>query len=718
MLTQPEVGLENVGAENFVQLLNVYRDFDQLARMPGWTKFRPNSGAGVDSQYLFDGSATLLKLAELVRGDGTRVIVGASQTLIKYYDTATDAWVQIGSGFSSSGLPWQAEVIANTVILNNTVNLPVWWQIGDAAVTPMHELREAGIASVGAIGSYNGFLFVGNIVEVKGDQLAIWMNGYANYAASGTSAKVANFNIVTGDHRTQFDVTTGASTITATLPTTTLGSYPLYVWIKKVDAGAGTVITSPVIEDEAVVLDSQNDIALVWWNGRRWVARVFPAGTIDAHDPYGITPTAIQEHIADEQAWSDLGQPTNWAPLVSVPMGAASTTIYLPFKPYNWTAGQTRVAVVNGGPDSGTLGGQSTYPEGVMIRTVGAFSAANMGVPITIEVTTDTLITYPRVVDVTRWTDVSTFVGKQRLGNGRKITVMRELNGAQVIYHEDGMFMNRWTAQATRPFALREKYSGKAVPLFAECIATVLNSYHIYPSVEGGFVQFDGLTDPIAHPICQDAKDLFFTGLSPTDRCWAIDNPSMQAIWFVRPTKVMVFRYRKETQGVSEMDATVNAAVFSRKPGGTDAWFVIGQTNKVLQFGMVNGAATTWLRDGSAPAVPARIKSGLNAFRNQIAEKTLHSYTPVLSSPSPDVEIEVQLRGTHNPSATLTDFMASAANLPSPAGDNFVPCFFQAIYLQDEITLVDDRDVDFRLSARLFEFEVVGGLQITRSGNN
>jgi hypothetical protein len=718
LITQPSLGLETVQAQDFTRLLNVFKDADVMARIPGWSKFQPDTGVSVTNQYTFDATESVLRTAELVRGDGTRVVVGASLTKIKFYDTATDAWVQIGSGFSSIGVPWQIITQSGYALFNNAENLPVWWQIGDASVTPLHELRESGIAKAGRMATYNGFVFFGDITEIKADILPVWMNGPQNYGVGSTSAQVANFAITSGQHRVKFDVTTGAGAIVATLPAMTLVNYPFYVLIKKVDGGAGTVTTSPVIDADPVVLDSINDTAIVVWNGQRWAAWTFASGTMPATDPYGIVSEEITEHISDEVAWSELGQPINWAPLVSTVMAAASATIYIPFKPFNWKARETRVAVVNGGPDNGTLGGQTAYPDGVQIVTVGSFSDVNFGVPITLETTTDVEITYPRKVDVTRWADVSTFVGKQRMGNGDRIVTMMELNGVLVIYQTGAIFINRWTAQAAAPFALRSKYVGNAVPMFGDAIVAVRNSYHLYPSREGSFVQFDALTDPIVHELCELARDLFFVGLLPTDRCWAVDNPTLQMAFFVNASRTMAYRYRRDTPGVSEIDFVPGAAAFVRQPGGVNDWFILGIGRFVYTWGLVNGTVTTFLRDGVVPAIPARITSGLNSFRNLMVEKTLISFTPILSSPSPDVELEIQLRSNWNPSAPLTDLLVPVESLPSPMGLNFVPCFFQGNYFQDEITLVDPADEDFRLSARLFEFDVLqGAVPVTRSGN-
>ena len=717
-MTFPSIGLESVPAEDFTEILNAFKDFDRLARMPGWTGFRPVAAQPLAQQKVWDGALTLTKLAELVRGDGTRRVIGASQTTIKAFDPATATWTTIGSGFSSSGQPWQAEVINSTLIMNNQVNLPIWWEIGEVAVLPIHELREGGIASVGCIGQYNGFLFVGDVVEVLAGHVPLWINGYGSYTSAATSAKAANFTILTAENRTRFEVTTGAGTITATLPALGVTNWGFYVFIKKVDAGVGTVVTLPVLVGQPVVLDTNTDMALLYWDGTAWTAKDFPLSVIPATDPYGVIDSAlgITQYIPDEQAWSELGGPKNWAPFLRGFLAAASTTIVMPFKPFNWTANKTRVAVIKGGPDGGALGGQTLYPAGVMITAFAAFSAASGGVAMTIEVTTDTLLTYPRTVEVTRWTDVSTFVGKQRLGNGQRIIAMRELNGVQIIYHDNGMFVNRWTGQAKKPFALRDKYTGKAVPWGRDVVASVRNQFHLYPSVEGSFIQFDGLTDPFVHQMCEMARDLFFEGLAMTDRCWAVDNPTLQMIWFVRPTSVMCYRYRKDTPGVSKMDAVVNAAAFVRKPGGSDDWFVLGIAGNVFQWGKVGDDISTWLRDGVAPAVPARIKSGLNSFRDSMHEKLVTSMTPILSSTSPEVELRITLRGTHNPSAALTDFVDMPASVPDPDGNNYLTCYGQATYVQDQIDLVDTRDVDFQISSRNFEFQVIGGVPITRTG--
>ena len=66
----------------------------------------------------------------------------------------------------------------------------------------------------------------------------------------------ANFNLGTTTGF-QYNVTTGAGAIVASLPVTQPPTW--WAWIKKVDAGAGTVVTLPAIGNQTITLANQND---------------------------------------------------------------------------------------------------------------------------------------------------------------------------------------------------------------------------------------------------------------------------------------------------------------------------------------------------------------------------------------------------------------------------------------------------------------------------
>lgn len=702
--------LETIGEKNWSRKLNMRRvSRDSEGRCEGWQKFLGST------QYVFDGTESVMQLAELVRPNGDRVIVGASRSKIKRYDVDSGTWTDISGGltFSAQGKRWQTCTINGYLILNNGVDLPVSFRVEDPYVFPIYELRQQGYARVGRICEYNGFLMIADLSKIKSYQLDAWMFGYGNFVTTSTVAKSADWTIAySGDHRKQFNVTTGASAVVVTLPTLTANQRPFYFWIAKVDAGAGSVTTTPAIADEAVVLSAINDSALIWWNGSRWVAKVFAGGVIPGFAAYGTPPSSIVERFPWAVANSEFGEPTHWAPAFSAYMPAASTTINLPFAPLTWVAGVTRVAVIGGGPAGATLGGQTGYEDGILITAIGTADPATGAVPITLELTTQTGITYPRTVTVTRWTDISTIVAEYRLvGDSSEIIGMQPLMDSLILYRTTSIYVGRYTGRADKPFIFSPRYPGKKqslnLPLWGDAIADSNGESHIYPGVGGRFYEFDGVSWPTIHAVCDDAREMFFNGVLNTDEVFVCANPNTKQFYWCSPQRV--FAYDFEYRTVSEIDAVFGAGSYVWKPGGTDRWMILGIGRFVYVYGLVTNAATnirTYLRDGVVPT--AVLKSGLIDGLYPSGEKDLMSYCPVMSSQSPDVAFQVQLLSTHNPSAAPVALMTPPENLPTPAGESFFTTAYRALYFQDQITLTDTRDLDFRISSRIFELDAVG----------
>lgn len=708
LLTQPSTSLEAVGDANYSLKINFRRSGDQEIRREGWTKFDPIGGQPVGPQYIWDGAMALVRLAEVVRGDGTRVIVGASPTTIKAFNTATGTWQVIGTGFNAGGLRWQIEAIGGYLILNNTVDLPVWYIPGMPAVSPLYELRDVGVATVGRISQLAGFLFCGNISFIDSNQLNAWMTGYPNFVPTSNVAENVSFVSTGVDGGTQYNVTTGVANITLTLAA--VAPAPgWWIWVKKVDSGFATLTTIPALIDQEIILHNIGDAALIWSDGRNYYAKYFPNGTIPAYGPYGAVPADIVESVPYRVTWATPGSPTDWAPQYVCYQAASSANITLPFATPVLKVGDL-VAVVGGGAGGGTLGGQSNYPQGVPIIAIN-------GNVITLAEPTDIGLSYPIFVTVLRFADIGTVVGYYDLqGDGSSIIGMLPLQGRLIIYKDGSIFVGSYIAVTGSPFSFVEKYDGYNAPIFGDAIASLNGQYHVYPGYGYHFYIFDGLTFPQIHDPCDEARDLFFIGLSNDTAAWAIDNPITKELWFCRPDLVFAFDYLKNT--VSQIDTEIDAAVFCNEPLSADKWFVLGIGGNVYTYGLIQGAiplATTWLRDGQ-PAVP-QITSGLIQGGNQSDEKIMVEYTPVLSSPSPDLEIEAQIWTTYNPSGVLTPMMAPPATLPDPAGNNYLATAFQAIYFQDAIAVTDSRDMDCRLSARILKFQDVKGGSVTRTSN-
>lgn len=694
---------------DYVTKQNWRRIRDVEARREGWLAYAPI--AAIANQGVYDAALTCTRIIELIRGDGTKAILGFSRSAVKLFSNTLGTWSTIGSGYSASGKRWQVVMIDGTLVANNTIDLPFFWNIGDAAVTPMYELRQVGVASVGRIRENNSFLIIADITEIFAEVLPLFMRGWSTFTTDATQAKAANFSINnTTENMDLFNVTTGAGTITATLPAAPPTGF--YVKIAKVDAGAGSVVTSPVIAVSPVSLTNNGDLALVYWDAtaEQWVAVEFPLGVVPADATYTAPPSYITQRIPWDLANSSYGEPTKWDPSFDVLMPAASTTITLPFASTVFVAGQTRVAVVNGGPLNGTLGGQEDSPNGILVTAVS-------GRTLTLETTTDVDLTYPRVVQVLRWIDVSSLVGRYSLqGDNSPIESLATLRDWLVITRETGIWLGRYTGDPGAPFVFTPKYSGQNVPWWPDAIANIKGDYLLYPGVGNRMYAFDGVSPPQVHEVTDNAANLFFVGYDQDDEVFCVDNTITKEIWWCFSDKTVAFDYDTPGGTVSVLTQAFDAGAIVHKTGTTDHWFIQSITRFIYTNGLAYGVTpiATWLRDGVA--VNSVVRFGLNSFGDQSSEKLLLNYCPILSSSSPDVDLEIQLYGTYNPSVTATALMSPAEALPSPAGDNFITLAYQTIYVADQITLTETTDIDARLSLRIWEVDHVGGKGVTRSG--
>lgn len=177
----PDLPKGGIGAANFEEKVNFVSEIGEVRKIAGWDYPAPTDDWEGDGLADFaDG-----RPAEAIRGvrrpNGTYAVVGCGHGLIKYFDYDTNAWVTIGSGYSTQfdeGFRWwQIEDIAGYVVFNNSRDLPCRWQIGDAEVVPLYELREAGYASVGHICEYvDGVLMCCDILEINDADMAAVMN--------------------------------------------------------------------------------------------------------------------------------------------------------------------------------------------------------------------------------------------------------------------------------------------------------------------------------------------------------------------------------------------------------------------------------------------------------------------------------------------------------------------------------------------------------------
>ena len=174
---------ELAGPANYVTKQDWRRDLDVEVRREGHEHFQPTTYAAAFPCGC-DEEITLVHMARRPNGE-VALIVGTANRLFRfrgsddmtyvdsgylaasdYFTVSQTNWITIGSGFSSAGKRWQAVNLNGYAVFNNGVDLPVTYRVEDSATIPIYELREAGIASVGCIASYNGILLLGDITEI------------------------------------------------------------------------------------------------------------------------------------------------------------------------------------------------------------------------------------------------------------------------------------------------------------------------------------------------------------------------------------------------------------------------------------------------------------------------------------------------------------------------------------------------------------------------
>ena len=91
-------------------------------------------------------------------------------------------------------------------------------------------------------------------------------------------AESANFNVTLAQNGTMFQVTTGSSNITATLPSAATLPDGWYIFLRKVDTATGFVLTSPTTSPNAIAVTNRGHVALIWTDGTNFYEKQWYGG--------------------------------------------------------------------------------------------------------------------------------------------------------------------------------------------------------------------------------------------------------------------------------------------------------------------------------------------------------------------------------------------------------------------------------------------------------
>lgn len=182
-----DLSYDSISPKDWSRKDNWRRVLDCEVVREGWDYWRPNQSQPITNQKYTGVTGYVLAAEEIRNPAGNSAIVAVVDSTIRRFDFATGAWVQIGSGFqtyaSTGGAirRWQIVQLNGAAVFNNGVDLPVYWRIGMASVLPIYELREKGVASVGRITEYSGFLMAADVTEVNAAYMTTLMNGASPY---------------------------------------------------------------------------------------------------------------------------------------------------------------------------------------------------------------------------------------------------------------------------------------------------------------------------------------------------------------------------------------------------------------------------------------------------------------------------------------------------------------------------------------------------------
>lgn len=449
------------------------------------------------------------------------------------------------------------------------------------------------------------------------------------------------------------------------------------------------------------------------------------AGILSGPDPYGLVPANKTNTISYRVIWSEFGKPLNWAPAFTATLPAPMAVIPLPYPSSIFIPGVTRVAVINGGPDGGTLGGDEAHPNGILVVAASG-SSITLEVPTAPEVptTNPTYPTYPRTVTVVRWEDQSTMSAYKDLqGDSSYIICGYVLHTMLIVYRSRGIYVGRYKADVAEPFDWKERVEETPnVPIWPEAVSVVGDDeYHLYPGRGNFFYAFDGVNPPAIHPVMDETRRRFFDGINNTSMVWTVANPVSKESWFVRPGFTLCYDHVHKT--CSEMDVSIDAAAYVSRPvvsnvsaGASDEdWFILSIDGVVYTYGRVNGVALTFLRDGVSPG--GRLVWGRGAFGDPrgngdtFNEKKLRSCLLHWASNQASLAVRFKLFAAHaaqSPRVTCVDEVVTT-------DEGLIPVHYLATYFQDEIHIEGSGDVDLRFIGRVYERSIVRSASVTRN---
>ena len=666
----PGLSADNISIADYGIKRDWRRVLDAERRAEGYDKFRlnPALSAALQATLPTAGKVTVIAQATLASGR-SEVIAGTATTLYKcnlengdyydsdyfdgdYFETNTGIfWVKIGDGFSAGGKRWEVVTVGNYLALNNGVDLPVTYRVGEDAVKPIYELREQGIASIGTIAEQNGILVcadIRQIEETKFAELMATIPAAVEAQQVGIVAAAANITVNNGTAGVEGRIAkaTAAAFTPDMVGKDILLRCGLRATISSVQSVIRATLTIPDTVNELCepaqpfyVLSATDtritpdaatlfpDIAPADLVGRRlfWesgdVREVVGINggyiIVESELPIAAGKVAVENSDAYKR-FTDATyiQRRQFRVLPSMPQAprrfgavfTASTTkdskevvLGYPCRSLPELVNESSTAISLLILGAGEAGANLTADIQSIDTGIAGRLTLSEPAKTTRATATDDTTTKADETNTTTLLEAAdaaaSFAGvyQDLEDDGSAIVKMLTLRNLLVIYKKTAIaYLATYTGQAEAPFSYEKvSFPGSAAALhFSNSLVSIGGLFHIYAGREG-FYQFDlSSRVPREMPVLQPCQRLFFEQAANDDDVFTAENALTREIFFcfksAKADRALCYDYVYGTARTTSAEMQSAATIY--KPGTSEQWFVMGGNDgKLFRYGLLAG---------------------------------------------------------------------------------------------------------------------------------
>lgn len=416
-----------------------------------------------------------------------------------------------------------------------------------------------------------------------------------------------------------------------------------------------------------------------------------------------IVDSAITTRVTFRRAWSNIGNPTDFAVTVPGSIAASSPTLTLSWPMASFAIGD-EIEVEGAGVAGGNL--QTTI----------------LNIVSNVWTLADNASTTVTDASVARPTDINSIAGYDDIeDDGSAILIQIKLKTQLMTFKASGhIWQTYYTGDLDTPFAKDQvtKKTGVA-PKFPRAVVHIAdddnNEYLLFPGAKH-FYRFDlGSQAPRQAPLFMGAeKDLFFSriaGLGPYD-VWAADNACTDEVLFAYlwdeyyagyygANRALAVKYAKGCESIAEIDgflftcaATVQKPLADFQCDEVESWFLMGAGDgSITLYGETNLGVTTRRRYGEV--FEASLGGGL--FSPASASDTgayARRFSLDPSSPQASAATEVTIYGARSPNDTPVAL--ETKTLTDPRFPGCMGLYYRKPFYKYRLTSTTDEE--FRIS--------------------